>query len=126
MLEFAEVFNLEKVTYKDFTCNDLIETCIEINSKLNNNFSNVKINKKINDGYSLKGEYFSYFVDLTNQIINNAIEHSGLNINQLQLNIITNNKTDLDFAYSELTSKSFSTPILTGNLPHEKLHFFFS
>lgn len=109
MLEFAEIFNLEKVTYKDFTCNDLVETCIEINSKLNNNFSNVKINKKINDSYLLKGEYFSYFVDLTNQIINNAIEHSGLNIYQLQLNIITDNKTNLDFAYSKLTNSSDKT-----------------
>ncbi len=87
MSEFAEIFYLEKNTYDDFSCKDVVETCIEINKNINSSFNSVKIEKKVNDNFILKGSYFPFFVDMINQVINNAIEHSKLSMRHLKLKI---------------------------------------
>ena len=86
--EFANVFEKKDVSYMDFTMTDLIDTCIEIVTKLNSSMSSVKLIRKIDDVALYKGENFPYFVDAVNILINNALEHSGMtDLAQLELTI---------------------------------------
>lgn len=77
-LEFANVFEKKDVTYLDFTMSDLVDTCLEIITKLNGGMSEVNLKKNICDSNYYKGENFPYFVDAVNIMINNALEHSGI------------------------------------------------
>ena len=54
----------------------------------------VKISQKIEKEYLIKGSYFPFFVDMFNQIICNAIEHSKLQLKNLKLDIIINSDVE--------------------------------
>ncbi|WP_416829290.1 hypothetical protein [Ectobacillus polymachus] len=87
--EFTDVFYIRDILYLDYSMEDLVATCMEINYKLNNNFNNIKINQEIQIPYKFSGMSFSYFVDILNIIINNALEHSGVeDFSKLNLDII--------------------------------------
>ena len=77
--EFANVFNKQDVSYVDFTMNDLVDACLEISSKLNPHFSDIKINKDITNNDVFKGKIFPYLVDVVSILLDNAVEHSGIN-----------------------------------------------
>lgn len=77
-LEFANVFEKKDVTYLDFTMADLVDTCLEIITKLNGGMAEVDLETNICDSNYYKGENFPYFVDAVNIMINNALEHSGI------------------------------------------------
>lgn len=88
ILEFSNVFEKKDVTYVDFTMSDLVDTCLEIITKLNGEVANVDLNKNICDSNYYKGENFPYFVDILNIMINNALEHSRIsNYSELSLDI---------------------------------------
>ena len=88
ILEFSNVFEKKDVTYVDFTMSDLVDTCLEIITKLNGEVADVDLNKNICDSNYYKGENFPYFVDILNIMINNALEHSGIsNYSELSLDI---------------------------------------
>ncbi len=88
ILEFSNVFEKKDVTYVDFTMSDLVDTCLEIITKLNGEVANVNLNKNIFDLNRYNGENFPYFVDILNIMINNALEHSGIsNYSELSLDI---------------------------------------
>ncbi|CAI3647076.1 hypothetical protein CNEO3_470028 [Clostridium neonatale] len=65
--------------YIDFKFQDLLNTCIEINNKLNNNYSKIKDRIEINVQIPLifKGDKFTYWVDIINILYLNAIKHCG-------------------------------------------------
>lgn len=93
--EFANVFDKRDVSYLDFTMDDLIDTCLEIVTKLNSGMSEVKLERCIEDSRRYKGEYFPYFVDAVNILINNALEHSGItDLSELLLSIIVKEEND--------------------------------
>lgn len=95
--EFANVFEKKDVSYLDFTMTDLIDTCLEIITKLNSSMSSVKLIRKIDDVALYKGENFPYFVDAVNILINNALEHSGIaDLAELELTINIEKEQDED------------------------------
>lgn len=95
--EFANVFEKRDVSYLDFAMTDLIDTCIEIISKLNSGMSSVKLIRKIDDVALYKGENFPYFVDAVNILINNALEHSGMaDLSELELTINIEKEQDAE------------------------------
>lgn len=95
--EFANVFEKKDVSYLDFTMTDLIDTCLEIITKLNSSMSSVKLIRKIDDEALYKGENFPYFVDAVNILINNALEHSGIaDLAELELTINIEKEQDED------------------------------
>ena len=95
--EFANVFEKKDVSYLDFTMTDLIDTCLEIITKLNSGMSSVKLIRKIDDVALYKGENFPYFVDAVNILINNALEHSGMtDLAELELTINIEKEQDAE------------------------------
>ncbi|MEC2076311.1 hypothetical protein [Metabacillus fastidiosus] len=87
--EFSDVFYNRDVLYLDYSMSDLVATCLEISYKLNNNFNNVQLEKEIQVPYKFNGMSFLYFVDILNIILNNALEHSGVeDYSKLKLDII--------------------------------------
>ena len=95
--EFANVFEKRDVSYLDFSMTDVIDTCIEIITKLNGNMASVKLSRKIDDAALYKGENFPYFVDAINILINNALEHSGIqDLSELELAINIEKEQDAE------------------------------
>ena len=95
--EFANVFEKRDVSYLDFSMTDVIDTCIEIITKLNGNMASVKLSRKIDDAALYKGENFPYFVDAINILINNALEHSGIqDLSELELAINVEKEQDAE------------------------------
>ena len=76
--EFSGIFYINDVTYRDYTINDLVDTCIQICNKLNSKFDEINLIRELDLGYKMNGESFPYFVDVINILINNALEHSGI------------------------------------------------
>lgn len=90
--EFSDIFYRKDIQYKDFSMNDLVETCREINQKLNSKFRRVNLKSKIGIKDIFSGRLFSYFVDILNILINNALEHSGFSeLSQLNINVEISN-----------------------------------
>lgn len=95
--EFANVFEKKDVSYMDFTMTDLIDTCLEIITKLNSRMPLVKLTRNIDDVGLYKGENFPYFVDAVNILINNALEHSGMtDLAELEITIDIEKETDAE------------------------------
>lgn len=95
--EFANVFEKRDVSYLDFSMTDVVDTCIEIITKLNGNMASVKLSRKIDDAALYKGENFPYFVDAVNILINNALEHSGIqDLSELELAINIEKEQDAE------------------------------
>lgn len=78
MLELAQILERNDVSYWSYSNSDLLDTCMEIECKLNSHFSEININKRISDNCVYKGKYFPYFVDIMTILLNNAYEHSGI------------------------------------------------
>lgn len=76
--EFTDVFYIRDIQYLDYSMDDLVATCLEISSKLYSNFNYTKLEKNIELPYNFKGKTFLYFVDILNILINNSLEHSGV------------------------------------------------
>ena len=95
--EFANVFEKRDVSYLDFSMTDLVDTCVEIITKLNSGMSSVKLIRKIDDVALYKGENFPYFVDAVNILINNALEHSGMtDLSELEIKINIEKEQDIE------------------------------
>lgn len=119
--EFANVFEKRDVSYLDFTMTDLIDTCLEIITKLNAGMTSVKLIRKIEDFALYKGENFPYFVDAVNILINNALEHSGLtDLSELELTI--NIEKEQDEEVLSLLKEEFNKKkIRLGNMDFLRL-----
>lgn len=104
--EFANVFEKRDVSYLDFAMTDLVDTCIEIVTKLNNGMSLVKLIRKIDDVALYKGENFPYFVDAVNILINNALEHSGM-VDLSELELVINIEKEQDVEVLNLLKEEF-------------------
>lgn len=64
-------------TWENYTFNELIEMCLQIDKDLFSNFNKVKFkNHCHSDDLLFKGETFRYFIDILLIIVNNAIIHS--------------------------------------------------
>lgn len=112
--EFADLFHKRDVKYINFNMIDLIDTCTEINETLNLDFKNIKLEKNIIDNKVYKGDYFPYFVDILNILINNAIEHSKFSdISKLNLNILIKIEDDIDII--KLLEKEMKKTIINPN-----------
>ena len=108
--EFANVFNKQDVSYVDFTMNDLVDACLEISLKLNPHFSDIKINKDITNNDVFKGEKFPYLVDVVSILLDNAVEHSGINsASDMYITIEVSNYNDpviISYVKEELEKKN--------------------
>lgn len=108
--EFANVFNKQDVSYVDFTMNDLVDACLEISSKLNPHFSDIKINKDITNNDVFKGKKFPYLVDVVSILLDNAVEHSGINsASDMYITIEVSNYNDpvmISYVKEELEKKN--------------------
>ena len=78
VLELAQILERNDVSYWSYSISDLLDTCMEIECKLNSHFGEIRINKQIRDNRVYKGSYFPYFVDIMTILLNNAYEHSGI------------------------------------------------
>ncbi len=115
-IEFANVFEKSDVSYLDFTMGDLIDTCLQIISKLNGGMSEVILTKNICDTNYYKGETFPYFVDAVNILINNALEHSGISdYSKLEI-VIDINKIEDEATLVELKKQFEKKHIKIDNL----------
>lgn len=104
--EFANVFEKKDVSYLDFSMTDLIDTCIQIITKLNGGMSSVNVIRNIDDSAHYNGENFPYFVDAVNILINNALEHSGM-IDLSELKLIIDIKKEQDANVLNLLKEEF-------------------
>ncbi|MBU1195208.1 MAG: hypothetical protein KKE62_05095 [Proteobacteria bacterium] len=74
--------------YQDFYFDELVRTCLEINSKVNNTYESLDINFHVERNIYLTGDSFYYLYDTVNILYTNAIQHSGIkNYNQLNISI---------------------------------------
>lgn len=92
--EFKEVFNVETNKYKDYTLYDLISTAKQINRQLFARFDEIEFVQNVKCEKMMKGTYFPFLVDIICIMINNAINHSGLDIGKLKININMFTATD--------------------------------
>jgi len=76
--DFVMVLNKKDVQYKDFTFDELIETCLEINSRMYKDFDQIKVESESDQKFLFDGTLFPHFIDIYNILINNAITHSKL------------------------------------------------
>ncbi|EOU1892327.1 hypothetical protein GZ980_001510 [Clostridium perfringens] len=77
--------------YVDFVFQDLISTCIEINNKLNKNYSKISNDVKVDLELVFRGDKFTYWIDIINILYVNAIKHSGFkDIEDIHININAN------------------------------------
>lgn len=82
--------------YTNFSFYEAMTTCVEINNKLNKDYSYINVTRNINDQSILfKGNKFVYWIDIINILYVNAIKHSGfaekgeINID-IEANILNN------------------------------------
>lgn len=79
-----------KKEYQPFDIQMLVETCETINQKVLAGYDEIKREINIDHDIVVKGEYFSYLVDIINIIFNNAYMHSGFVTNLSELTIELN------------------------------------
>ena len=84
---FKEVFSVETNKYKDYTLNDLISTAKQINKKLFARFDEIVFSQNVQYEQNLNGAYFPFLVDIICIMINNAITHSGFDVDKLKIQI---------------------------------------
>lgn len=106
--EFSNVFYRADVTYKDFTLNELFETCLSIEQKLQKNFNKTNIEKLISNKFKYSGHYFPYFVDIIIMLFNNALEHNGFDDYE-NMDIKLELSEELDGEYFDIISNSTRT-----------------
>lgn len=75
---FKDVFNMEHENYPDFTMEELIEFCSEVEKDMNNQFKSVKVIPNIKYDSVFCGNIFPYLVDIIGILIRNAVEHSQI------------------------------------------------
>ena len=75
---FKDIFNMEHEQYPDFSMEELIEFCLEIEKDMNNQFRKAKIKSSIHNNEIFKGNIFPYLVDIIGILIRNAVEHSHI------------------------------------------------
>ncbi len=74
----SEWFSLnDSDNWDDFTFDDLIDMCFEIEKKLFSEFESIKINKCKDHNFVFKGDIFRQCIDIVLMLFNNAIQHSG-------------------------------------------------
>lgn len=66
-----------KKEYPAFDIQTLVETCETINQKVLSGYENINKNINIDNNIVVKGEYFSYLVDIVNILITNSYMHAG-------------------------------------------------
>lgn len=66
-----------KKEYPAFDIQTLVETCEAINQKVLSGYENINKNINIDNNIVIKGEYFSYLVDIVNILITNSYMHAG-------------------------------------------------
>lgn len=85
--EFKDVFQVQGNKCKDFTLNDLVSTCKQINKRLFAKYDEITFVDMIDFSDYLDGMYFPYLVDIICILINNAINHSGYDAEKLKIEI---------------------------------------
>ncbi|HRR76026.1 MAG TPA: hypothetical protein P5191_04335 [Ruminococcus sp.] len=85
--KFKEVFQVQGNKCKDFTLDDLVSTCKQINKSLFARFDEINFEDMIEFKECLDGMYFPYLVDIICILINNAINHSGYDGEKLKIKI---------------------------------------
>ena len=74
----SEWFSLnDSDNWDDFTFDDLIDMCFEIEKKLFSEFESITINKFKEQNFVFKGDVFRQCIDIVLMLFNNAIQHSG-------------------------------------------------
>ncbi len=85
---FKDILIMEYEKYPNFTMDELIEFCYEIEKEMNNKFCNVKVKTEIKIKDIYYGGIFPYLVDIIGILIRNAVEHSKIqNLEDLHLGI---------------------------------------
>ena len=78
-------------SYDNYTADELVDICEEINKRVVPNYENFSLKKSINVSSKLKGKTFSHMVDILIILFTNAFNHSGyihaLNVLDLSLKI---------------------------------------
>lgn len=86
MKQFAEVFSVNNAPYNNFTMSDLIASCRRAVEKAHSESSRAKWTIEADTQHEFRGKFFAPFVDILCILLNNAIEHSGIEkIEQLQI-----------------------------------------
>lgn len=96
----SEWFSLnDSDNWDDFSFDDLIDMCFEIEKKLFSGFESINLNRFKENDFVFKGEIFRQCIDIILMLFNNAIQHSGF-IGQLsELKIDCSIKSDNNSIY---------------------------
>ncbi|WP_419886023.1 hypothetical protein [Paenibacillus sp. B-A-8] len=85
---FKDIFNMDNEKYPDFTMEELIEFCCEIEDDMNHQFRDAIVRKNVECKKKYQGQIFPYLVDIMAIFIRNAVQHSKIsNMNDLELEI---------------------------------------
>lgn len=85
---FADIFNIENEKYPDFTFNELVDICCQVESEMNKEFSVKNVILKNESKCIYSGVIFPYMVDIFAILIRNAVQHSKIiDLNKLKIEI---------------------------------------
>ena len=101
--------------YDNYTAQELISICEEINNRVVSNYGSIFVNKIINVSSMLKGKTFPHMVDIIIILFTNAFYHSGY-INNLQALSI-----DLVFEENDYSIELSMTNNLSSNIDKDML-----
>ncbi len=85
----SEWFSLnDSDNWENFSFDDLIDMCSEIEKKLFSGFEAISITKSKDDDFIFNGKAFRQCIDIILMLFNNAIQHSGFigQLNKLKIN----------------------------------------
>jgi len=101
--EFEEVFYVNNNDYNNFTMKDMTDSSQRLILKLNNNISNCNWKISVDEDFIFNGRYFVPFVDIMCILLNNAIQHSGMEQGEkLEIEININEVTDREEVFNVL------------------------
>lgn len=131
MHQFSDAFTANSAQYNDFTMEELTSSCRKVVERVHSKSSKAKWNVCADNTLKFRGKLFVPFVDILCILLNNAIEHSGIErIDQLEIDIDISevNQNDLDYlrSYQQFlnTQRAFAikvTNTLSSSISREML-----
>ena len=76
--EFKDIFNMENEKYPNFTFDELLEFCCEVEADMSGEFSQANLEICVNNYDKYSGDIFTFLVDIMGILIRNAVQHSGI------------------------------------------------
>ena len=108
---FEDVFYMKSEQYPNFTIQDVIEFCCEIEKDINPRFNLVHLEIENGCDNVYNGSIFPYLVDIISILIHNAVEHSQLQdigLLHIKVSILSTDERKKSEWYSDERLKDFS------------------